>query len=235
MLNKDTQAQETLKKQFKQDGILILTNFFSTNEMRSVRALLDQYLAEEPSREPTTSAEYVRRFETEVKSWHTTDEPAVQGIMTHPRLTAITEALLGSQFVAPRSMSFATPRGCGQGWHQDSGSDEEGQFVLNRILFCHNIQPEQGELYYVPGSYKQGHLPSGGNHEPLPGQMHVAPTAGTMVLMHSRCYHRVALNQTDSPRIQVNSRARSVNARADLTNFAVFRNSTWNHQAARPW
>lgn len=58
-----------------------------------------------------------------------------------------------------------------------------------------------------------------------------------MVLMHSRCYHRVGPNLGTTPRIQVNLRARCAVAAADLAQRPMFRTGAWDfaadHHAAR--
>lgn len=46
-----------------------------------------------------------------------------------------------------------------------------------------------------------GHLTqfAGSHHDPLPGEVEVIPQAGTLVMLHTRCYHRVGHNTTDDP------------------------------------
>ena len=63
-------------------------------------------------------------------------DEAADCIVGSPRLQAVTRALLGAGFsVKPAGMFMATRRGCGQGWHQDTGSLAPGQFILNRLVY----------------------------------------------------------------------------------------------------
>ena len=100
----------------------------------------------------------------------------------------------------------------GHGWHQDTGTDEDrvAQMMLNRLIYFQDHSPEKGGLWYVPGSIHMGHLTqhAGEHHGPLPGEVEVIPTAGTLVMLHSRCYHRVGHNITDEPRLMFNLRAK---------------------------
>ena len=80
-----------LQEKFDADGIVVLPEFFTGEELRDVEALLDRFLDEEPDRPWATNPEYAERFETTVKVWSAGDEPACRQIMTHPRLLPVPE------------------------------------------------------------------------------------------------------------------------------------------------
>lgn len=158
---------------------------------------------------------YTRKFDTEMvrlDSQLTKRYPeVVAALERHPRLAAVTGAILGAHSVNMEHMCSCYFRGMGHGWHQDTGTDEDlaSQMMLNRLIYFQTHSPEQGALYYVPGSIHRGHLTqhgSGGHHDPLPGEVRLVPTAGTLVLLHTRCYHRVGHNRTDTPRLMFNLR-----------------------------
>jgi hypothetical protein len=74
-----------------------------------------------------------------------------------------------------------------------------------------------------------------GNHGAIDGEVRLLPTAGTLVLMHTRCYHRVDTNHTDVPRVMLNTRATARDARDDLCRYPVFVSQTWDHATGEPW
>ena len=121
---------------------------------------------------------------------------------------------------------------------QDSGSDEPGQYEINRLIYPRSLRPgEGGTLRFVPGSFKLGHmtLHPGPNHGPIEGEVEIVPKAGTVVILHTRCFHRVSHFTGARPRIVINSRCSPAGARADVTRFPVFRSQTWDHQTGLPW
>ena len=95
----------------------------------------------------------------------------------------------------------------------------------------------QGALHFVPGSVHRGLLTEspGPNHGPIEGEVELLPTAGTLVLMSTLCYHRVGANETAEPRVMLNTRAAPRGARDDVTRYPVFRSQTWDHSTGEPW
>ena len=76
---------------------------------------------------------------------------------------------------------------------------------------------------------------AGPNHGPIEGEVEIVPKAGTVVILHTRCFHRVSHFTGARPRIVINSRCSPAGARADVTRFPVFRSQTWDHQTGLPW
>ena len=220
-------------QQFQEEGALILEGFYSFQELAPVVSLLDRYVDESATRRRITSSEYEAECETKVQFWPASEEKAAIDLMANARLDEVTRLLIGD-YDCRGAAAFGTPYQCGQGWHQDSGSEDPTEFVLNRIVYPRDSSPEQGPLYYVPGSHRRD-LPKGGNHDSIPGECQVIPQAGMLAVIHSRCFHRVGINQTQQTRIQINSRANPKGVRPDLCNYAVFRNCTWCHSSNGPW
>jgi len=227
---------ERVAETFWQDGIVALHGFYDSADVAEVARELDATVATDPDRPFGGGPGYAERFDTKVQVWSANDQPTCRSLMADERLAAITEAICGPGYQTPAALGiFSTPHGCGQGWHQDSGSEELGDYEVNRILFPKDVMVEQGRLVCVAGSHLRGRLPAGGNHEPIEGEQTFAPTSNTVVLMHTRCYHRVEPNSTYIARTQVNSRARPATTADDVCNYAVFRTGTWNFKTASPW
>jgi hypothetical protein len=219
---------------FWRDGIVILEQFYEPRIMTELALAFEQLVNSDPSRPFGGGPDYARLRETRVRVWPGKDVPLCEQVMTDSRLDVITKSICGDDMLRLGISIFSTPRGCGQAWHQDSSGHRPEHFELNRIVFPSNVAAEQGELHFVPGSHTGPDLPPGGNYDPLPGERSVAPKAGTLVLMHTRCFHRVGINQTDKPRTQCNSRTRPAGAPDGLTGLPVFRTGKWNFVTGKP-
>jgi ectoine hydroxylase-related dioxygenase (phytanoyl-CoA dioxygenase family) len=145
-------------------------------------------------------------------------------------LKEATEAALGGEFIEEYLLVQVTRQGTGQAWHQDSSDPKK--FALNRLIYTRDIAPESGQIVVVPGSIHRGKIPAGGHQDPISGELAVAPTAGTLVLMSTYCWHRVTLNQLPVPRFSVNYRARPKDAPEGLTAVANFRNGVYDFRTA---
>ena len=225
---------QSIAQQFKRDGIVVLRAFYPADQMRELAAELDAIVSADPDRAFGGGEDYARLRETRVRVWSGKDRPHVARAMSDPRLAEITQAILGLGFLVGGEGIFSTPTGCGQGWHQDTRSREPDHYELNRIVFPSDVAPEQGALLCVPGSHVGPDLPSGGNFDTLPGQKYFLPTAGTLVLMHTRCFHSVEINRSQRPRTQCNSRMRPAAAADGLGNFPIFRTGPWNFRTGKP-
>ena len=194
-----------------QDGVLVLEGFFSVSELAAVNAALEPLLDDFPDaeRRQATRApqqqEYLEKFETEVVPLPLPGDADLSTLLKNNRLRDATAAILGGDYKFKGSFCFATPEGgVGHGWHQDSGSDEPGQYEINRLLYPHDVQPgDGGVLHVVPGSFRQGHLSlqPGPNHGPIAGEIEIVPKAGTVVFVHTRCFHRVTHYTGPAPRV----------------------------------
>jgi len=80
-----------------------------------------------------------------------------------------------------------------------------------------------------------GDIPPGGNQDPLPGEIPLLVAPGTLAFLHSRCYHRVALNQSERPRIQINTRVIPAEASDDMTYRAIYRTGRWDFREGKEW
>jgi ectoine hydroxylase-related dioxygenase (phytanoyl-CoA dioxygenase family) len=224
-------TNDELKQIFERDGAVVLHDFFNAEEMAAVNRQLDDYAALPESQNAATGFdEAFKKHETKALSW-TPVEDGVESFVTlrdQPRLRAVTAALLGEDYLDDISLAMLTGPGAGQAWHQDTASQNPGEYTVNRLVYTRNTSPEAGGIVYVPGSHRGDDIPAGGAQEPIPGEVLLAPAAGTLVFLHSRCYHRVTVNQTDKPRFSINFRVRPASAPADLTKIAVYRSGKWD-------
>eukprot|EP01051_Picozoa_sp_SAG22_P008032 SAG22_NODE_591_length_8819_cov_3.667737_3_plen_289_part_00 len=239
----------SIAEEFARAGVVVLPNFFSATELAPVRAAFAGLLADTPIDASTAvsrgahKGRYKALFETELVSLSAQlagSQPAreaVETLLASQRLHAATATVLGGNgYSRVGLLAFAYGKGMGHGWHQDSGSDEPGQFVLNRLVYFQGIEADQGHLHYVPCSQTR-HLADdpGPNHGPIRGEAALLPAAGTLVLMHTRCYHRVGTNTLDQPRVMLNSRVAPPGAAKEVTRYPVFRSQTWDHTTGLPW
>lgn len=225
----------TVAETFRRDGIVAVEGLLPDSAITSADAVAERFLTELDDKPWAAGGDYCERFDIWTKVFSQIDDAAVVALFDDPAMQQVTEALAGPGAVAGGIGSWVTPKGCGQAWHQDSWSDDPALFILNRIVFTRDMAPEQGRLVAVPGSHRQGDLPSGEPYEPLPGQCALAPRANTTVFLHTRTFHCVEKNQTDSPRIQFNRRVVPDGVPNDLTSRARFRNGTWDFARAAPW
>lgn len=216
-----------VRSRFERDGAVILPGFFEPRCFTEVNAQLGRYLSE-PTREKPS--EFVARTYTDVQAW----APVEAGVRCFTelrddaRLRAVTDALLGPGWSDEQSLVMLTRRGKAQAWHQDTASSEPGQFIVNRLIYTRETPADAGALVFVPGSHRMGRIPVGGPHDAMPGERLIAPAAGTLALVHSRCFHRVTANQTDFARFSINFRVRPASAPPGLTTVGVYRTAAWN-------
>lgn len=171
-------------------------------------------------------ADNFRAAQTDVVPWGPAEagvEPFVR-LTADPVLDAATRAVLGGPYAIQGSLvMYSPPHSVGQAWHQDCPCADANRFNLNRLIYTRDIGAHGGQVVIVPGSHRQGELPAGEPHGDLPGQLVLAPKAGTLLFLHGHCYHKV-LPVTSQPRISVNLRALPQGTPANITDLGVYRN-----------
>jgi hypothetical protein len=225
--------ENDLQARFKQDGVVIIPDFFKADELAEMNAVIDTLL-KIPKAASKCSDFYVKNYQTEVDGLgvKASEHPAFTSFQSHPRMKEATVAALGGEFIDEYLLVQVTRQGTGQAWHQDSS--DPVNFVLNRLIYTRDIAPENGQIVVVPGSIHRGRIPSGGHQDSIPGEVALAPKAGTLVLMSTYCWHRVTLNTTATPRVSVNYRVRPKSAPEGLTALPNFRNGTYDFRTRTP-
>ena len=220
-----------LTSTFERDGAIVLPGFFSVDELRAVNAQLDAY-AQQPAMSRTSV--FQEKTYTDTQTWHPVEDgvASLTELMNHPRLLDVTEAILGAGYQPQGSLVMLTRQGKAQAWHQDTASSNPSEFIVNRLIYPRDTSRAAGGLVFVPGSHRMGEIPRGGPQDPIPGERLIEPRAGTLALVHSRCFHRVTPNQTTDPRFSINFRVRPANAPDDLTRVGVYRTAKWDFKKA---
>jgi hypothetical protein len=217
-----------LRATFLQDGAVVIPGFFTTEELAAVNADTERLLAAPDPGVP--HAANFAQFETRVRSFgaEAAKLEAFIALREHPRLREVTRIVLDGGFENEGLLLMATPSGTGQAWHQDTRAIDATNFNVNRLIYARDVDPDAGKVVYVPGSHTRGRIPHGGNHAAMPGEVALAPKAGTLVLLHSLCFHRVTINATPRPRVSINFRCRPQGCAAGLGRIGVYRNNAYD-------
>jgi len=224
---------------FERLGVVVVTGFCEDATAAAAAGELDAVVASDPERPVTFAAQgYPEVRDTAVRSWGLGEVrdriPVALSVLRDERLHEWAAAICGPDHVRQPGSIASTFPGCGQAWHQDSRDPHPRHFTLNRIFFPAAVSPEQGRLVLVPGSHLEGDIPAAEPYGHLDGEVAVAPAAGTVVLMHSRCFHQVERNRSTRPRTQVNGRVMPAECPPDVTARPRFSTGPWNFRTGRP-
>jgi len=222
-----------LKKDFWQNGYLVLHDFFVPKLMNHPDAAIRQHFGDNP--EFWHEEEFLSKAKTEVIPWFP-QNPDLQGyskeqampfdlLERDERLIRLTEAILGPNWSTLYSMVMYSKQGSsGQAWHQDCPPDDPEKFNMNRLVYTRDLCSDiGGQTVIVPGSHRKGEIPAGEPHEDLEGQVVLSPRKGTLVLLHGHTWHRV-LPITGAFRFSTNYRVCPQGTPADITDICVYRN-----------
>jgi ectoine hydroxylase-related dioxygenase (phytanoyl-CoA dioxygenase family) len=231
---------QAIAEEFWQNGVVVLEGFLDAAVAARAARELDAVLATDPER-PFSFADqdgFPDERATHVRNWPLAQvvelTPTCQRVLGDARLDELAAAVCGSGYAATSGMVTATAPGFGQSWHQDSREDEPGCFTLNRIVFPGAPAPGAGRLLVVPGSHVRGDVPQGDGFEPRSDAVALEPSAGTVVLMHSRTWHCVERNRSDRTRVQFNARTWPAGCPDDITLYPMFAMGPWNFKTGRP-
>jgi hypothetical protein len=175
--------------------------------------------------------EKTSKFACDVIPWDAVSQGNAEFIRLNrdPMLRKVTELVIGPGFTEAGSLiMFSVAGGRGQAWHQDCPKTDGAGFNLNRLFYPEDISPADGAVVVVPGSHRRGTIPPGGHQESIEGEIPLTPRAGTLILLHGQCYHRVTPNLNSKPRVSINLRAFPAGVSKDVTCIGVYRNGTVN-------
>ena len=154
-------ALADIAAEFHNTGVVVLEGFFDAATLAPLNQAIGRLVAstqpwsaDVAARRGQFKEKYKRLFETELVSLPFSAEhpDTAAELLADHRLRAVTAALLGSDYSEQGPMCFGYGSGMQHGWHQDSGSTDAGQFVLNRIVYPSTVREGQGALHFVPGS-----------------------------------------------------------------------------------
>lgn len=229
-------TRSDLLEQFERDGVVVLEGFFSRDELREVNALLDEHwrVHSPAARDNRPGFE---QYKCEVLAWDPVAQnvEAFRALRDHPGLADASRQIMGGAFNHLASLvMFTLPGGVGQAWHQDCRGGDPGAYNVNRLIYTRDVDERSGMVVCVPGSHRLGDIPPGDAQGEMPGELRLCPSAGTVVFLHGRCFHRVTPNRTDQPRISVNMRVTPPGAGAEVTRFGVYRNGVYDFVEQKP-
>lgn len=216
---------DELARTFWRDGFLVIDDFFDPAQIDRVDERIRQHFGDHPDFSHTD--EFMSAARTEVIPWFPQNEGVREfdALADDVRLGELTEAILGAGWRPDYSMVMFSRRGtAGQAWHQDCPPDDPAVHNLNRLVYTSDINDAVGgQTVVVPGSHKQGLLPSGDPHGHFSGETVLAPQKGTLVLLHGHTWHRV-LPVSGRYRYSTNYRAVPADTPKDITDVCVYRN-----------
>lgn len=215
---------DTLKKEFWENGFVIIENFFNADLMDKYNKIIQEHYGINPEWEHTS--EFISKAAVEVIPWfpYHENQPYFDEVDHDERFNVITEVLLDKDWVNLYCMMMFSKAGSkGQAWHQDCPPEDKAKFNLNRLVYTHDISDETGgEIVIMPKAHKKGVLSAGIPDEDLEGQFVYQPKKGTVIFLHGHCFHRVMPVKKD--RISTNFRAIPKDTPEDITDICVYRN-----------
>ena len=224
---------EALSEEFRQQGYLVLHDFFEPHLMDRIDEKIREHFGDNPDFQHED--EFIEKSKTEVIPWfpQNPDLPEYSAdaaepfdsLETDPRLENLTRALLGDGWSTLYSMVMFSRKGtAGQAWHQDCPPDDAAKFNMNRLVYTRDLSDDiGGQTVVMPGSHKLGELPAGDPHQDLESQVVLRPRKGTLVLLHGHCWHRV-LPIKGAYRFSTNYRVCPAGTPEDITDICVYRN-----------
>ncbi len=218
-------AIQGLAKQFWEQGYLCIPHFFSQKVMQTCQSEIENHFGDSPTF--LHDDNFISRSKTEVIPWFPQREgnSEFDVISNNSLLQALSEAILGEGWDEQYCMVMFSKAGTnGQAWHQDCPPEDPAQFNLNRLVYTMDVTPELGgEVFVRPGTHKQGPLTTGPLFEDFDDQVVLVPKAGTLVLLHGHCWHRIGEVKSGN-RVSTNFRAAPKNVPDDITDICVYRN-----------
>ena len=169
-----------LLEKFQRDGYLLLHNFFDTDLMQRLDALIREHFGDDPSF--LHSDEFLEKAKTDVIPWFPqSDGPCEFDLLDdHDELRQLTRTLLGEGWQRMNCMVMFSKQGtAGQAWHQDCAPEHPARYNLNRLVYTSDIDDETGgQIVVVPGSHRRGLLPAGNPWADFEDQQILRPRNG---------------------------------------------------------
>ncbi|SHG87410.1 phytanoyl-CoA dioxygenase family protein [Ferrimonas marina] len=213
-----------LAKRFWQQGYLVIENFFDPQLMARYDSAIQTHFNAGP--EVLFNQEFLDKSDVEVVPWFPLREgqELFDEVGQDPRLSQLTEAILGSGWGPQYCMVMWSPPGSkGQAWHQDCPPEDQAHFNLNRLVYTADITDAiGGYTQVVPGSHRRGELPAGPTDQDFADQVTLRPKRGTLVLLHGHTWHRV--QPVQQHRSSTNYRAAPAGTPEDITDVCVYCN-----------
>lgn len=221
-------------KQFWENGFIQIENFFEPELINLYNDKIIEHFGMDPQFQHTN--EFIEKSAVEVIPWFPQRDgvKCFDTVANHKTLNALTSKILGAQWYEQYSMVMFSKKGTkGQAWHQDCLPDDPLLFNMNRLIYTMDIDEHTtgGQTLVMPGSHKQGILPSIANEFDESKAIVLSPKKGSLVLLHGHCYHKVT-EVTGKYRVSTNYRVAPRNTPEDITDIGVYRNMLYQFSTA---
>lgn len=232
-LHPEPAAFDTARLQVQ--GFLHLPAFVAGAELKTLQRELEALIADKALMVPREGSEhFFKKYQS--TSYCYVDRhahaPALAALLEAPRTRALVDALLPDGGVFHASLVQYHKAGEGQAipWHQDIDAEQLGAGQMyNFLLYPYDLDLESGALFVVPGSHGRTRLPLGEPHGDLPGQTHLCPKAGDLVVTDCTLYHKVNHNHSGRDRMSVNLRFRRQDLAPKQASVGIYRNGRVNY------
>ena len=205
-------SEDTLSKREKQQldelGYLPLPGLITAQQVRTIRARVEQLIAEEGDQ---AGGEFHQEAGTQRLANLVDKDPLFEICYSHPRVLAAMNHVLKRDFkLSSLNGRAALPGDGAQAYHADwpGGVDPSDFQVCNSIWLLVDFTDENGATRIVPGSHNTGQHPKDALDDPLaahPDEILLTGSAGTVVIFNSHLWHAGTTNRTETPRYALHS------------------------------
>ncbi len=209
---------DQLLQDYERDGVVIVREFFSPDEVAAVRAELDRYIREDLADKPPDAATREADGVTVRNLWRLEQHnPALRRLAERDDIRTLVAPLVGGDPVLAAVETFNKPARIGSGvpYHQDNAYFcQSPPDMLTVWVAIDPVTEANGPVYYVNGSHREGVLPtkpSGvrGNSiglafppdTPLSAQRCALLAPGDASIHHCNTVHHSAPNTTEVSRL----------------------------------
>jgi len=216
-------------------GVLHIPSFFKGEQLSAIQSELSQLLQDESKMVERKGAEhFFKKYQSTSYCFvdQLADFPALNALSGNVLIQAILDSLFPEGSKLKQTLVQHNKAGEGQAipWHQDVHFEQVAPGKMyNFLIYPFDVTEESGALHYVPGSHLQGRLPVGNPHDPLSGQLLLAPKAGDLVIGDCLLFHKVNHNFSGRDRVSINLRFRSSEVAPEDTEIGVYRNGQVNY------
>ena len=216
-------------------GVLHIPSFFKGELLSAIQSELSQLLQDESKMVERKGAEhFFKKYQSTSYCFvdQLADFPALNALSGNVLIQAILDSLFPEGSKLKQTLVQHNKAGEGQAipWHQDVHFEQVAPGKMyNFLIYPFDVTEESGALHYVPGSHLQGRLPVGNPHDPLSGQLLLAPKAGDLVIGDCLLFHKVNHNFSGRDRVSINLRFRSSEVAPEDTEIGVYRNGQVNY------
>jgi hypothetical protein len=139
-------------------------------------------------------------------------DPAFASLIDHPAYVGMVYDLYGEMLKLQLSELFVRAPRAGarpERWHIDGprvvpyaafAGDAPMQVKVG-IWLTHVLQPNMGNLAFVPGSHRQQYFDSYDTDEPVEGEVQLLVRRGSLTLMNTALWHRTVANDSTAKRV----------------------------------